>query len=475
MIDTVAAHAVTLPAAPAAPGKAMPDFGADFIAIWQEGRTLPTSTESPAPSSADAPPSPSEAEPIATVTEPALPEAVPLRVPGMPVMVAAALPLAVPSDSIPHTVPESASPSTAPPPPEEALAALSILETPTGKPAMAGPVPPTESMEAVTPVAPEAVASSLARLDLPAAPLAATAPVKPTTNQRTPPRSGDDAPSAVRFLSRLSASPALGQPAPAAIQATTPVDPAEITVPNPEKGPVPPPLFDIPERALEPDHHTEPAALHNARAATLPPNALPPLAPSDLAPHPPVLPTLPAQTEPIAALAPQIPDRQPTLRDFPGLDSGIHSALPLASPQPADTSVRFATSVPAHTASPPPTPISQIVATVAESPAGEIEIRLAPEELGTLRLSLKPDGDALRILITAERGETLDLIRRNAAELENALRDAGYAGTGFTFSRQSQPSAAVAEDDTADPAVPTTEMARPMRLELGGASLNLRL
>ena len=61
------------------------------------------------------------------------------------------------------------------------------------------------------------------------------------------------------------------------------------------------------------------------------------------------------------------------------------------------------------------------------------ELSLAPEELGKLRIFMTPDGDKLRIVIQAERPETLELLRRNSESFTADLRQSGFAGASFSF------------------------------------------
>jgi hypothetical protein len=63
------------------------------------------------------------------------------------------------------------------------------------------------------------------------------------------------------------------------------------------------------------------------------------------------------------------------------------------------------------------------------------EIRLAPDELGAVRLQVTLEGDVLRVAISAERPETLDLMRRHAPELAAEFRALGYGGAAFSFDR----------------------------------------
>jgi flagellar hook-length control protein FliK len=67
-----------------------------------------------------------------------------------------------------------------------------------------------------------------------------------------------------------------------------------------------------------------------------------------------------------------------------------------------------------------------------------ISVTLAPVELGELQLLLIPEGDALRVTITAERPETLDLLRRHADQLGQELRQAGFQSASFSFAQSGQ-------------------------------------
>ncbi|MGA1635673.1 MAG: flagellar hook-length control protein FliK, partial [Gemmobacter sp.] len=71
---------------------------------------------------------------------------------------------------------------------------------------------------------------------------------------------------------------------------------------------------------------------------------------------------------------------------------------------------------------------------IARMPEGA-EIRLAPDELGAVRLQVTLEGDVLRVAISAERPETLDLMRRHAPELAAEFRALGYGGAAFSFDR----------------------------------------
>ncbi|MDN5787030.1 flagellar hook-length control protein FliK [Pseudorhodobacter sp.] len=92
------------------------------------------------------------------------------------------------------------------------------------------------------------------------------------------------------------------------------------------------------------------------------------------------------------------------------------------------------------TAQPHPSPsvtVQHIPAAIREHANSEkplaLELTLAPEELGRIRLHLQPEGDGIRILVRAERPETLDLLRRNIETFGAELRQSGFSAASFSF------------------------------------------
>ena len=65
---------------------------------------------------------------------------------------------------------------------------------------------------------------------------------------------------------------------------------------------------------------------------------------------------------------------------------------------------------------------------------GPVELTLSPEELGRVRLNLSPDGTGLHVTVQVERGDTLDLLRRNSDLLLQEIRAQGFSGATFSFS-----------------------------------------
>ncbi|WP_146178798.1 flagellar hook-length control protein FliK [Allosediminivita pacifica] len=114
---------------------------------------------------------------------------------------------------------------------------------------------------------------------------------------------------------------------------------------------------------------------------------------------------------------------------------------------------------------------------------GGVEIQLRPEELGRVRLQMVPLDQGMTVVVSAERGETLDLMRRHIDQLARALQDLGYSGTQFSFSggREQRPGAAGAGGGAAASAgAPDTESRpaptpRPTPGSGGNASLDIMM
>jgi flagellar hook-length control protein FliK len=134
-----------------------------------------------------------------------------------------------------------------------------------------------------------------------------------------------------------------------------------------------------------------------------------------------------------------------------------------------------------------PLPVTaQISHALAALPDHPVELVLAPQELGHVRLHLSAADGVATVAITAERPETLDLIRRNAEDLARDFRDLGYRDVTFTFGQDQRPSgrhrdpAAPGSPDPGDdtPASPPPARAysvAPRKAAADGAALDIRL
>lgn len=81
---------------------------------------------------------------------------------------------------------------------------------------------------------------------------------------------------------------------------------------------------------------------------------------------------------------------------------------------------------------------SQIVAALTgavEEGQRITDLTLDPEELGRVRLRLAAGDGVLTVTVIAERGETMDLLRRNIDLLTGELHRIGYARTEFVFAQ----------------------------------------
>ncbi|MBL3560550.1 flagellar hook-length control protein FliK [Rhodovulum sulfidophilum] len=91
-----------------------------------------------------------------------------------------------------------------------------------------------------------------------------------------------------------------------------------------------------------------------------------------------------------------------------------------------------------HTTAPaladtPRTAIRQIAESLHRASDGSVHLTLSPEELGRVRLSLTPGDHGITVNISADRADTLDLMRRHGDTLANAMRDLGYGEVVLDF------------------------------------------
>lgn len=89
-------------------------------------------------------------------------------------------------------------------------------------------------------------------------------------------------------------------------------------------------------------------------------------------------------------------------------------------------------------------PMQQAVEQLLRHPARSVEISLHPRELGRVHMMLSASDAGLTLTITAERSETLDLMRRHIDQLAQEFRNMGHGDVGFAFrqggaSRQETP------------------------------------
>lgn len=76
---------------------------------------------------------------------------------------------------------------------------------------------------------------------------------------------------------------------------------------------------------------------------------------------------------------------------------------------------------------------AQIIPMVQSGRSGPLELLLSPVELGHMRFEIHHRGEQVQIVLSAERPETLDLLRRNSEQLLTDFRNAGFEGASLSF------------------------------------------
>lgn len=76
----------------------------------------------------------------------------------------------------------------------------------------------------------------------------------------------------------------------------------------------------------------------------------------------------------------------------------------------------------------------QLAEALITTQGSKVDIVLNPEELGRVRMVLSPSESGISVSITAERPETLELMRRHIDQLTEEFRALGYVDIGFEFS-----------------------------------------
>jgi hypothetical protein len=77
---------------------------------------------------------------------------------------------------------------------------------------------------------------------------------------------------------------------------------------------------------------------------------------------------------------------------------------------------------------------AQVVEGIRNTTMRSLQIQLAPVELGRVRITMNPTDLGVQVVISADRLETLDLMRKFSADFEKALADIGYQNLDMTFS-----------------------------------------
>jgi len=95
--------------------------------------------------------------------------------------------------------------------------------------------------------------------------------------------------------------------------------------------------------------------------------------------------------------------------------------------------LRAATALPHQSAEAARQVAVQISTAARTGREGSTEIALNPAELGRVRITMVPGDAGMLVTVSAERPDTLDLMRRHIDLLAQEFRDIGYGGTAFSF------------------------------------------
>jgi hypothetical protein len=159
--------------------------------------------------------------------------------------------------------------------------------------------------------------------------------------------------------------------------------------------------------------------------------------------------------------------------------------LRLAATETASSALRGTTSAFTHFAPPQNTgqTTTQIVAAISRASVDgqkTTEIALNPAELGRVRLHLATTDGVMIVMVSAERAETMELLRRNIDTLTNDLKETGYDGAQIVFSqdgggaRDKEARAPVTAPTHGPPAASTPDTPPPVLVMLGDR-LDLRV
>lgn len=126
---------------------------------------------------------------------------------------------------------------------------------------------------------------------------------------------------------------------------------------------------------------------------------------------------------------------QPAIQVFPLPDGAGADRAPLRLSSDSIAQTLPAVADGAKPAAPAAAQIASVIRT--ERAGANIEVRLEPAELGRVRIDFAVEtADAVKAVLSAERGETLDHLRRHASQLADALKDAGFASVDLEFAER---------------------------------------
>lgn len=125
----------------------------------------------------------------------------------------------------------------------------------------------------------------------------------------------------------------------------------------------------------------------------------------------------------------------------------------------------------------------QLTDAARRMPDRPIELALNPEELGRVRLTFTATENSISVAVVAERGETMELLRRHIETLAQEFRDLGYKDVNFDFSRSGaghdqneSNGGSEGKNKSTNQKTPAADAIAPVQLSLDpSAGLDLRL
>lgn len=122
----------------------------------------------------------------------------------------------------------------------------------------------------------------------------------------------------------------------------------------------------------------------------------------------------------------------------------------------------------------------QLVEASRAMPDRPVELSLSPAELGRVRMVMTAVDEAMTVAIVVERGETLDLMRRNIDALAAEFRQLGYRDLSFSFSQQQQDGGGTRQQGQGSTTTltppPVVAVPMPVRVDLAsGTGMDIRL
>lgn len=293
------------------------------------------------------------------------------------------------------------------------------------------------------------------------APMMQTAPAPAPLETPAPPTSGPVEPAVAAAVAAVDKAPAAERKAERAGDRTAVAASPEIWIADRSASPLPQPAMAREERlwrSLWPAAEARPASPAVAAETAVPAAdkgavfpAMPASADAPAVVDVPVIAEAEEKTveSPETASSPVKPESAAAVPEragaaLPGPVNAPPAALPgavLPMGDPVPQILHAARDLPAAPVQAPPAPPVQVQIVQALSSGGGAvtELRLAPEELGHVRIDMRHEGDRLVMVVSAERQDTLDLLRRHAGELAADLRAAGHSGLDLSFGQWTGP------------------------------------